>query len=264
LATASSRAIGTADAVELEAMRLRRPVLATMLVLALAPWGSAAPADAAPSGAQHLPDLRTLPPKDLKIDRSSGPRLLRLTNTVWNAGQGRLDLVASHSGTTTFATQRIFSHDAAGNWFVQSQRPAGEFVYHPEHNHWHFDDFAIYELRTVTANGGMGPVVRSSTKVSFCLVDTTKVNGTLSHAAPSQVYTVCSRAAGQGLSVGWGDVYLAGLPGQHIDITGLGNGDFWLVSTADPVNWLLESNETNNAATLKVRIKARSVTILPS
>lgn len=243
---------------------MRRPVLATMLVLALAPWGPAAPAHAAPAGTAHLPDIRTLLPTDLRIDRSAGPRLLRLTNTVWNAGQGRLDLVATHSGSTTFATQRIFSHNAAGSWFVQSQRPAGEFVYHPEHNHWHFDDFATYELRSVVAGGGMGPVVRSAKKVSFCMVDTVKVDSTLPHAAPSAVYNTCTRAAGQGLSVGWGDIYASGLPGQYIDITGLGNGDFWLVSTADPLNWLLESNETNNAATLKIRIRARNVTILPS
>src|SRR5689334_12474889 len=42
------------------------------------------------------PDLRTLPPTDFAFDQiDDGSHVLRLTNTVWNAGEGRLELQAA-------------------------------------------------------------------------------------------------------------------------------------------------------------------------
>lgn len=63
--------------------------------------------------------------------------------------------------------------------------------------------------------------------------------------------------------MGWGDTYAWNLAGQWIDITGLGNGDYWLLSTADPENLLAETDDGNNTAAVKIRIKGNSVKILP-
>jgi len=49
-----------------------------------------------------------------------------------------------------------------------------------------------------------------------------------------------------GLSIGWGDIYPASLPDQFIDITGLADGSYRLVVTADPSGWFAETNENNN------------------
>ncbi|HLF37050.1 MAG TPA: lysyl oxidase family protein, partial [Anaerolineales bacterium] len=65
-----------------------------------------------------------------------------------------------------------------------------------------------------------------------------------------------------GLSVGWADVYDHYLPGQSIDISGLPDGIYALMSTADPYNLIQESDETNNAAVVYLEIKGTQVSIL--
>ena len=59
-----------------------------------------------------------------------------------------------------------------------------------------------------------------------------------------------------GTSRGWSDVYPPGYPEQWIDVTGL-RGCFAYQHTADPRNWLHESDETNNRSTVIVRLPYR-------
>ena len=59
--------------------------------------------------------------------------------------------------------------------------------------------------------------------------------------------------------MGWSDVYRNFLPGQYLIITGVANGDYCLVSTADPVRRLSESNEGNNSASVRLRLSGSSV-----
>jgi len=56
-----------------------------------------------------------------------------------------------------------------------------------------------------------------------------------------------SLSASMGLSVGWGDIYPAQLPDQHLDITKLPDGQYRLMVTADPYGWFTETDETNNS-----------------
>ena len=74
-------------------------------------------------------------------------------------------------------------------------------------------------------------------------------------------YGTCSYGR-QGLSVGWADVYDHYLPGQSIDISGMPDGIYALISTADPYNLIQESDETNNAAVVYLEIRNLGVTIL--
>src|SRR4051794_22602610 len=76
-----------------------RPIgLLCVLILVL----FAVNAAAAPAATPLWPDLKTLPPRALKIDRTdvsvdgSGQfhNVLRFSNTVWNAGEGRLEIRA--------------------------------------------------------------------------------------------------------------------------------------------------------------------------
>lgn len=207
----------------------------------------------------HYPDLQTLAPYNLILDRDHGRTLLRFSNTVANRGRGPLEVFPVNNATdgTTDAYQRLYSHDAFGNGYVVATRFVGKFVFHPEHNHWHFDDFALYQLRNVAPDGSMGSaVLASSGKVTFCITDNTQIDLTIEHAAP-QTYTACGVELPQGLSVGWGDTYAYYLAGQSLDITGLPNGIYWLVSLADPDNVLEEGGgaaEANNAGAVKFQI----------
>ena len=246
---------------------MRRLVLAIAIAALLATAVGAA--QAGDADIAHYPDLRTLAPSDIKVqrDRATGAKSLRLSNTVANLGDGRLELRSANDPATgrTQAYQRLYSHDGDGNWYLSSETLVGSFSFHPLHNHWHFEDFAVYELREVAGDGGFGALVRSTEKVTFCIIDTELVDASLEHAT-GPTYSSCGPGATQGLSVGWGDKYTWNLAGQSIDITGVPNGVYWLVSTADPEDLIDEgggAGETNNTAAAKIRLRGNGVRVLP-
>src|SRR5436190_9041682 len=230
------------------------PWFSATLCLATASFGG-------PAGAPHYPDLMTLPPFNIAIEYNpgTGKKLLRFSNGIVNLGEGPLELnpVNNPVTGTTDAYQRLYSHDTNGVWAPVATNYVGQFVFHPAHNHWHFENFAGYELHDVAANGAVGRnVFASASKVSFCLVDDLLFDPVLQHKG-SQTYTNCSRYTPQGISPGWVDVYLWSLPDQDLDISGLPDGDYWLVSTADPAGLINEgggATEQNNTAATKVRI----------
>jgi hypothetical protein len=227
-------------------------------------------ARANPPDAIHYPDLQTLPPYDITIqnDPTTHHKLLRFSNAIANLGEGPMELIPQNNAATgtTDAYQRLYSHDADGNWYVVATVYVGTFVFHPQHNHWHFEDFARYELRNAPRDGSIGgTVLASASKVSFCLEDSLRVNSGLEHFSPSQTYTNCDQVDPQGISIGWADVYGWNLFGQSLDITRIPNGVYWLVSTADPDNLIAEGGgafEANNTAAVKIRIKGGKVNVV--
>lgn len=86
------------------------------------------------------------------------------------------------------------------------------FHYSECHDHHHFDEFAVFELR----DGA--DVVASGHKPGFCLLDTYSWAWT---NAPGHYDCV-----NQGISRGYADVYEADLPCQWIDVTDVPPGDY--------------------------------------
>lgn len=240
---------------------MSRIVVTSLTAAALALTAAPPAAVAAPAGEEHLPDLRTLPPTDLKlkVNEENTVRRLRLTNSVWNAGDGPLNVRPVNSGDVTTAYQRIFSHREDGSRYLVRAAEAGTFHFHPHHGHWHFEDFARYAIHDVAPDGGVGPnVLAQSTKVSFCLVNIFLQDDTLEHTGWGP-RGKCDETGVQGLKVGWGDTYHRSLRGQAINVSGLPVGFYWLVSTADPANRLEETDDSNNAAAVKIKIRRRTV-----
>lgn len=202
-----------------------------------------------------LPDLRAMPAHQLSITNSPGQKYLRLSATSWNGGAGRLHLVGGATDPATGTQevyQRVFNDDGSYQDYL-----AGEFVWHPLHNHTHFGDYAAYILDPVTT----GIADRIANKTTFCIIDTTAIDLTLPGAPQSPQYLFCN-AQYQGLSVGWGDTYTSDLAGQEINITGLPDGDYYLTIDVDPDGRILESNDSNNASTIVARITGDSVSIV--
>lgn len=226
---------------------------------------------AAPAGDPHYPDLRTTRKylaRDLRIVHEGGRKLLRFSNNVRNDGDGPLELRPENDPVTntTDAYQRVYSHDEDGSWYLDSEIKVGTFAFHEAHNHWHFADFAGYYLHEVTSRGWLGPLIGEGSKVTFCIADVVRIDSTLEHSASTAAYPVsnCDQNSTTGLSVGWGDTYKYSLADQSIDITGLPDGRYWLVSTADPDNRLLETNDANNSTKLKIEIRRDRVVNLTS
>lgn len=155
---------------------MRRRALTTGLVLALLITAfSAASASAATA---LYPNLKTLPPRDLRWDTvnidGQSHNVLRFTNTVWNEGPGRLEVIGQIDPDTLEgpAVQRVY--DDAGGF---TDYPAGEFHYHPAHDHYHYDEWGRYELWTKAeydawvASGGTVGAPMLGAKTTSCIID---------------------------------------------------------------------------------------------
>ena len=221
--------------------------------------------DRRPRPGDLLPDLQTAPIDTAYVERRDGRRYLRFSNVLTNRGRGPFEIVTepgdADSARRRASSQRIY-RDADGDRRFRRNvdrdlrlRPAGSVLFHSDHDHWHFDAFAGFRLE----DPATGRVVGSSRKVSFCLVDMSEVEPRLRFAPHEGHYQGCNADRVQGISPGWADRYGAGVGGQEIEITGLRNGRYRLVSTVDPSNRVLESNELNNRAVLEVEIRGDEV-----
>jgi Lysyl oxidase len=198
------------------------------------------------------PDLRSLPPTHLLLDTAEvegvAHHVLRFSTIIGNVGPGRLELRGASTARRTIVSQRIL-----GDAGQVTELPVGEFVFHPAHNHWHFEHFADYELwtraafeawlasgRSVGQPGWRGSKTTGQAE-SFCVRDSLQVEA-LAEGSGGPVYEDCGRDL-QGISVGWADAYPFSLPEQWIDLgdTPLPDGEYVLRVIADPLNLIYES-----------------------
>ena len=240
--------------------------LVTVLSLLLvAPIAAARPS----VGAGLLPDMQTVVPAHLNLVNEHKRDLLRFSNGVANTGVGpwalrpepSIEYAKANNLSTVSAVQEIRDSGAyykcgeqpkqvTDCYNVVSESVAGTFLFHPEHNHWHIDDIALFEIRKGSPTG---PVVGgNSIKTTFCLIDWYKLDD--NSPAGERVFFDCYTSY-QGISSGWVDQYHQATPGQELDLTGVPNADdYYLVSTANHAGIFLETNKTNNTAWVKFRL----------
>ncbi len=133
-----------------------------------------------------------------------------------------------------------------------------KYAVEPSHEHWHLSGFMKYELRRVADY----KLVRPDEKRGFCLGDRFKVPKAKFAGTPLKaVYafdcagkTPDATEVEEGMSIGWGDDYTQLRDGQHIDITGIPAGVYYLVHRVNPARRLNESNYRNNTSSLRLQI----------
>ena len=158
------------------------------------------------AGSPLYPDLRTNPPRGLYFETTgNGNVLLRFDNTVGNHG-GRLEITANIGGNSRIY-QNVYDKKTGGTQVIR-RHVASDLIYHPAHNHFHFADFARYELLEANSVGAYRVTARAGIKTSFWILDYVRV---LSSGPSWPQYTTCG-ATVQGLSAGWGDTYFGYLP----------------------------------------------------
>ncbi len=116
------------------------------------------------------------------------------------------------------------------------------FEYHPCHDHYHFEDYAVYRLYNQ-----QGQEVVPGFKFSFCLLDTARHDPT---ANPTPVYD-CDY---HGIQAGWGDVYSHWLDCQWLDITNVPPGTYTLEIEINPDRILPELDYFNNFGAVTIDI----------
>lgn len=185
----------------------------------------------------------------LDTTEKPGRVLMRFASMTSNIGDGLLHVVALEppsNAETQPTQQRLYGESSV---YV---RPAGSFIFHPEHDHFHLDRFETYELRPA----GQPEVVASGTKASFCLTDIAIVPDRPEVPPPALTLDLPPMTCGtreQGISPGFTDYYGPALAGQWIDVTDVPSGAYDLVLTSDPDNILVEADETNNTISLPLQ-----------
>jgi Concanavalin A-like lectin/glucanases superfamily/Fibronectin type III domain len=235
-----------------------RGLLAALLLATLVVMLSAVPAQAATS---LYPDLRTLPPRDLRFDTTDVDpggntvihNVLRFSNTVWDAGLGPLELRGQIDPKTKTgaAIQRVYDDSGGFTDFSASNN----FYWHAAHSHYHYDNWGAYELWTKTAfeawlaSGRTQGTPMVGSKTTSCVEEEEFIR-----TLPNQPYPAVHTANGcfpnsqglmlQGLSPGWGDTYDYYRPDQWIDLGPngkLADGQYVMRSVVDPLNKVYES-----------------------
>jgi hypothetical protein len=246
-----------------------RSVLALAVVFALA----GVPFRSVPEAAAAVPALTSHTAKpDLGVWVSSSylgdaytqkKNEVRFSTTIFNVGTYPLKITRVPNGNGYDAFQE-FVQDG-----VTVSENTGTMFFHKRHQHYHFDDFALYQILGPVAAGDENssnlnyPEAKKGVKASFCMIDLVK------HSSPpgspaNPVFTSCS-ALTQGISIGWADVYGSHLDGQSISLSGLANAYYRLVVTANPLGKIRELDTTNNVGFVTIRVVNGRVTqvILP-
>jgi Lysyl oxidase len=207
--------------------------------------------------AAALPDLVPLPSWGIGAfhDRRSGRDLLDFGATVWVGGNSPLDVEGFRSnGSPVMKAYQYFWR----NGHVIGRARAGTMGFDSKkgHNHWHFEQFARYQL----LNSAKNLAVRSH-KVGFCIAPSDPVNLLAPHAVwqPPAIgfgNFTCGQPTAlwvqEMMPVGWGDTYFQFAAGQAFDITRVPNGTYYIQITANPGHVLYESNTHNDVSLRKV------------
>jgi len=186
-------------------------VSATLALTGLGVIAASSPPPAAAGGADPalLPDVIVRPLTEIRIQKRAGIKLLRFASIIGNAGVGVVELKPDSPARSAQndcdgdgdplndrkAFQRIFGDSDGDGVFTRGtdtlleKRFAGCSVFHVEHDHWHLEEFARYQLEKPRS----GRIVASSEKVSFCVRDSIRFDAALPGSPSMFHYGACTQ-----------------------------------------------------------------------
>ncbi len=228
-----------------------------------------------------LPDLQTVVPKQLGIQNAHQQEVLRFSNGIANLGEGPLWMEPEfpNEGTAPeninqkafqiFSDAKIIEDDTvpADGIHALGRCEAGEFEFHPNHNHWHIDNVAQFKVCSESSfnkaknNGTPGNcepfTLATSTKVTFCLIDWYKLADNTTSSDESRNFFDCETEF-QGISPEWVDQYHHSVDDQDIIITGIPEGYYYLMSTTNYAAVFIEEDYSNNSSWVRFIISRDS------
>jgi len=176
------------------------------------------------------------------------------------------DALGSLAGAGRFV-QLVYASDGSVR-----EVPVGAAQFHAAHGHYHYAGLATYELYAFDATkNARGELVREGRKAGFCFYDTAMVDLTRADVGAQRYdgrgcLDPASSASGEawytGVSPGFTDFYGWYLPDQYVEISGLPDGVYELVSIADGYGTLVESDTSDNAASAVFRLHGDRVEVL--
>ncbi|MCC7030382.1 MAG: T9SS type A sorting domain-containing protein [Chitinophagaceae bacterium] len=163
--------------------------------------------------------------------------------------------------------QRIYRKHAGTDTLTFYDVPAGNMSYHPNHGHIHVDNWADFTLRekTIDPDPRNWPVIGTSVKQSYCLINLSSCDG-YSGACKDNLGNVLDQqnqfinyglgylsgcGKFQGIWPGKLDIYSSGL-NSAINMQGLCNGDYYIVSITDPDSTFRDQDYSNNVSAVPI------------
>ena len=202
-----------------------------------------------------------------EIAEAGAVRCLRLTTGPRNAGPGPFELhytpLEHEMGLvdTGPVEQVLYYSDG-----TSTTRPAGEFLFHKTHAHYHYQDILDYQLyKVLDTRTGRRVLAGKGVKAGFSPADQLfsdwtrfdQLEGRFVEGAPSD-----PGGSAFGLSVGWGDVYRWQRPGQFVEFAGNGDGRYVVNTVVDIQDHVLETDERDNVGYAYIQVTGEDVRIL--
>lgn len=248
-----------------------------------------------------LPDLVMLPPDHLTITvpighdldavlgaatPGCGPdeiaedqelRCLRFAGILGNQGPGDFETNLQYDEATASVTgqgyweQRVYQADGSSETF-----PVAPAQYHAVHGHFHILDFVettLYEYDE--EEDARGADTGFGRKTGFCIIDGGLIDPMQPLAEPKYHGNGCCYLAGfctldmlsypyfsMGMSPGWYDIYPWWRADQYVEVSGLPDGVYELVSVINPTASLHETTQDNNEASTVFRLAGDQIEML--
>lgn len=247
--TVTVEKVGAATAVTHEKLGAKLPKIS-----------AAVPIDTDPDPST-VPDLQALASWGIGIVKHKNRENLAFGATAWNAGPAPLTVEGFREPDVEDMDAFQYFFDPAGA--EVGKAPVGTFDWDDRlgHKHWHFDQFARYDLLDATQTE-----VVASRKQSFCIVPTDAVDLTLPGAVMEPWLVGLDTACGgknaiwirENLEAGWGDTYFQYVSGQSFNVTDLPNGHYFISVTVNPTGELYEVDSTNNVTLREVVLRGRT------
>ncbi len=241
-----------------------------------------------------LPDM-TATGDIIAQQHTETPGMIRLSNATPNIGWGPMEIHGSNScfcdtvsvpcstsicpngnSPTQNLKQTLYRKNGGVITSVDTLTP-GTMSYHPTHGHVHIDgwsEFTLVQQDTSISNPLLWPVIAQGAKVSFCLInlgDCAANNGWCEDTLGNTITTadipnypfgvVSGCGTDQGIYTGMLDIYDQNLPDMFINLTGVCNGNYYIISYTDPDNNFIEQNENNNWVAVPITLTQQSMPI---
>jgi len=224
-----------------------------------------APVERCHDPARHYvcPDLVMTMPTRLVVRRTAGGRrLLLMDNYLYNRGPGRVQFRGHRTARYRMDAVQIVDR-SGGRSPIPVQTGAKltwKYVDASRGNYWKFQNAARFELWRLNARGERTRYERTGPKLDYCLRDLFRF-GRGPRVRRGPFFGACSQDLGAtvdtlGISVGWADGYPSTYPQNWIDVTGL-RGCHVIVQRADPLDHVLETDESDNTNAKVVRLPYR-------
>lgn len=215
-------------------------------------------------------------PDELLEDRDV--RCLRFAGIIGNQGPGDFLTVLDYGQAQAALTgmggnweQVIFTDDGSSR-----RVPIGPADYHEVHGHFHILDFVATQLYAYDEDTGeRGEPMGEGRKMGFCIIDGGLID-TLGPVVPPKYHGGgCCYLAGicqmdmlsydefqMGMSPNWYDIYPWWRSDQYVEVFGLPDGVYELVTVINPDGLIVEADYDNNEASAVLRVTGDTVELV--